>query len=135
MSERSHNHSKSGVFLIELLIIIAVFAICSAVCVKVLATAEEELDYSERLTLAANYACDIAERFRSGEEKAEIIEEYSELYSKDIEILPNAKDFSGGTLVCTLEQTEGENNVSYLKIVISDGGEHTYADVTAARTD
>lgn len=129
-----NKHSKSGVFLIELLIIIAVFAVCSAICIQVMATAQSELDYSERLTEATNYACDIAERFRGGEEISDIIDEYDKLYAGKIAVLPSEKDVAPGQLKADLALSNGENMVSYLKITVSDD-KYTYADITAARLE
>ena len=40
--------SRNGAFLVELLIVIAVFAICTAACVRVVGIAASEMRYAER---------------------------------------------------------------------------------------
>ena len=66
MADKQRSHS--GAFLIELLIVIAGFALCCAAGVRVLSVANGEMDYAEQLTNAKHIAADIAERYKAGEE-------------------------------------------------------------------
>lgn len=42
--------SRNGAFLIELLTVIAIFAVCAAACVRVIGIAASEMKYAERLS-------------------------------------------------------------------------------------
>ncbi len=117
MNNTDNKRSRSGIFLIELLIILAVFAICSAVSVKVVALAEEELKYSENLTVAANAASDIAERFKAGQNA-------EQLSSIDIGREENE-------MTASLTYSE-DGGVQLLTIKIADD-KYTYTEITAAR--
>lgn len=116
MNNLDNKRSRSGVFLIELLIILAIFAICSAVSVKVVALAEEELKYSENLTVAINAASDIAERFKAGESA-------EQLSSADIS--------DDNSMTASLAYSE-DGGVQLLTIKIADE-KYTYTEITAAR--
>lgn len=120
--------SRSGAFLIELLIIIAVFSLCCAAGVSVLAVADREMRYSEQLTNAQHIAADIAERYKAGDSLGEIVGEENigtaakKEYSYD----------NGKTLTASLsERVDGA--VKYLNIKISDA-EYEYTAVTCAKT-
>jgi prepilin-type N-terminal cleavage/methylation domain-containing protein len=57
--------SKSGLFLIELLIVIAVFAVCAAICVSLFAEAHLTAALSRDTTHAVNLARNAAEEFKA----------------------------------------------------------------------
>lgn len=118
--------SKSGIFLIELSIVIAIFALCAAIALKVISVAETELSYSEKLTDAKNISAFIAESYKSGRSADDI---------SDIGVYENGAikvDASSGTLLVTLTERSGENNVTYLDIKISDD-DRIYISITCAR--
>ena len=58
--------SRNGAFLIELLTVIAIFAVCAAACVRVIGIAASEMKYAERLSDAQIKTADIAECYKSG---------------------------------------------------------------------
>ena len=66
--------SRNGAFLVELLIVIAVFAVCAAACVRVVGIAASEMGYAERLSDAQIKTADIAECYKSGTDIAELSE-------------------------------------------------------------
>ena len=106
--------SGSGSFLIELLIVIAIFAICAAACIRAVGIAAEEMQYAERLSDAQMKTADIAESFKSGEDTAEL-----------------EKRYTGGDISIELsERTEG--TLQYLDIRASDS-EYTYIELTSVR--
>ncbi len=107
--------SISGAFLIELLIIIAVFAVCAAAGISVIAMADNELSYSEKLTEAKHISADIAEHFKNGE---------------DASVLCPDREQTG--LIVELNEHTGENGVTYLDIKVSDD-KYTYTQFTCAR--
>ena len=59
--------SRNGAFLIELLTVIAIFAVFAAACVRVIGIAASEMKYAERLSDAQIKTADIAECYKSGE--------------------------------------------------------------------
>ena len=70
--------SRNGAFLVELLIVIAVFAICTAACVRVVGIAASEMRYAERLSDAQIKTSDIAECYKSGADKADLEKLYAD---------------------------------------------------------
>lgn len=124
----SKQKSKSAVFLIEISIVIAIFAICAAIALKVISIAGKELSYSENLTEAKNISAFIAESYKSGRSPEEIT---------DIGTYENgviSVETANGCLLATLIERKGENGISYLDIEISDM-DRTYLSVTCARRD
>ena len=122
----SKQKSRSGVFLIELCVVIAIFAVCAAIALKVVSVAGEELSYSENLTEAKNISSFIAESYKSGNAPQEIT---------GIGVNENGAisvETENGTLLASLTEREGENGINYLDIVISDG-DRTYLSITCAR--
>ena len=106
--------SRNGAFLVELLIVIAVFAICSAACVRVVGIAASEMRYAERLSDAQIKTADIAECYKSGTD----ITELEKLYANgDIEIKLS-------------ERIDG--SIQYLDITAYDSN-YTYITITSAR--
>ena len=69
--------SRNGAFLIELLTVIAIFAVCAAACVRVIGIAASEMKYAERLSDAQIKTADIAECYKSGESISELSQRYS----------------------------------------------------------
>ncbi|MCH5324393.1 MAG: hypothetical protein J1E39_04190 [Eubacterium sp.] len=128
-------HSKSGIFLIELLIIIAVFAVCSAICLQVLTMADNELLHSEKLTTATNAAIDMAECFKSGESADSIVERYMMNYDGTIFATQRHSESVNptfrGVIIAELIQ-HSENGIDYLDITVKDG-DYEYIKITAAR--
>ena len=114
---------KSGAFLVELLIVIAVFAVCAAAGISAAATADRELKYSEKLTSSAHLAGDIAESYIAG---LELSEKYP-LSDGRINIQTD-----NGELCAVLSERTGENGVSYLDITVSDE-KYVYTSITCAR--
>lgn len=106
--------SRNGAFLVELLIVIAIFAVCAAACVRVIGIASSEMRYAERLSDAQIKTADIAECYKSGESLSELSQRYKD---EDIEIKLS-------------ERTDG--NMQYLDITASDS-ENTYITITSAR--
>ena len=106
--------SRNGAFLVELLIVIAIFAVCAAACVRVIGIASSEMRYAERLSDAQIKTADIAECYKSGESLSELSQRYKD---GDIEIKLS-------------ELTDG--NMQYLDITASDS-ENTYITITSAR--
>ena len=99
--------SRNGAFLIELLTVIAIFAVCAAACVRVIGIAASEMKYAERLSDAQIKTADIAECYKSGESISELSQRYA----------------------------DGERtteNIQYLDITASDD-ENTYITITSAR--
>ena len=80
--------SRNGAFLVELLIVIAVFAVCAAACVRVVGIAASEMRYAERLSDAQIKTADIAERYKSGTDIADLEKLYAD---GNIEINPAGK--------------------------------------------
>ncbi len=122
----SKQKSKSGIFLIELSVVIAIFAICAAIALKVVSVAGNELSYSENLTEAKSISVYIAESYKSGSSPDEItgIGEYE---NGVISV-----ETKNGVLFAFLTERKGENGVSYLDIKISDE-DRTYFSITCAR--
>lgn len=106
--------SRNGAFLVELLIVIAVFAVCSAACVRVVGIAASEMRYAERLSDAQIKTADIAECYKSGADKADLEKLYAD---GDIEIK-------------LTERIDG--SMRYLDITASDSN-YTYITITSAR--
>ena len=61
----NRHNSKSGLFLMEMIIVILFFSICSAICVNVFAAARITADHSNDLNNAAVRAASAAETFKS----------------------------------------------------------------------
>ena len=126
MADKQRSHS--GAFLIELLIVIAVFALCCAAGIRVLSVANGEMDYAEQLTNAKHIAADIAERYKAGEELSSISSQYD---AEGGSYRINYAGESGKTLMASLnERTEG--TVNYLDIKISDDN-YVYTEITCAK--
>ena len=70
--------SRNGAFLIELLTVIAIFAVCAAACVRVIGIAASEMKYAERLSDAQIKTADIAECYKSGESISELSQRYAD---------------------------------------------------------
>ena len=96
--------SRNGAFLIELLTVIAIFAVCAAACVRVIGIAASEMKYAERLSDAQIKTADISE--------------LSQRYA------------DGDIRIQLSERTTG--NIQYLDITASDD-ENTYITITSAR--
>ena len=106
--------SINGAFLVELLIVIAIFAVCAAACVRVIGIASSEMQYAKRLSDAQIKTADIAECYKSGESLSELSQRYKDV---DIEIKLS-------------ERTDG--NIQYLDITATDS-ENTYITITSTR--
>lgn len=118
--------SRSGIFLIELSIIIIVFALCAAIALRALSVAETELSYSENLTEAKSISAHIAESYKSGNSP----EEMTDIGSfKNGVITVRASD---KVFLASLSEREGEDGVSYLDIEVSDEN-RSYLSITCAR--
>ncbi|MBP3922137.1 MAG: hypothetical protein J6D27_04145 [Ruminiclostridium sp.] len=115
----NNRKSKSGIFLIELCIVIAVFAICSAISLKVLSVADTELSYSVNLSEAKSLSAYIAESYKSGMTLEEIESVISE-------------ETRNGSLSANISERQGEYNLSYLDIEIVDK-DRSYITITCAR--
>ena len=106
--------SRNGAFLIELLTVIAILAVCAAACVRVIGIAASEMKYAERLSDAQIKTADIAECYKSGESISELSQRYAD----------------GDIRIQLYERTSG--NIQYLDITASDD-ENTYITITSAR--
>ncbi|MBP3335693.1 MAG: hypothetical protein J6L61_06105 [Ruminiclostridium sp.] len=106
--------SRNGAFLVELLIVIAVFAVCAAACVRVVGIAASEMRYAERLSDAQIKTADIAECYKSGTDIAELEKLYTD---GDVEIKLS-------------ERIDG--SMQYLDITAYDS-KYTYITITSAR--
>ncbi|MBQ8931410.1 MAG: hypothetical protein IJ045_03140 [Ruminiclostridium sp.] len=115
----NNRKSKSGIFLIELCIVIAVFAVCAAISLKVLSIADTELSYSVNLSEAKALSAYIAESYKSGM----TLEEIESVISEETE---------NGSLSADITERQGEYNVSYLDIEIVDK-DRSYITITCAR--
>ena len=115
----NNRKSKSGIFLIELCIVIAVFAICSAISLKVLSVVDTELSYSVNLSEAKSLSAYIAESYKSGM----TLEEIEGVISKETR---------NGSLSANISERQGEYNLSYLDIEIVDK-DRSYITITCAR--
>ena len=115
--------SASGAFLIELLIIIGVFAVCAAVAVSLIATADKEIRYSENLTASKHFAASIAETYVSGGDLSRLYE-----INEGRIVMQTEK----ASLTATITERTGENGVGYLDISVSDG-QYTYTSFTCAK--
>ena len=106
--------SRNGAFLVELLIVIAVFAVCAAACVRVVGIAASEMRYAERLSDAQIKTADIAECYKSGTDITEL-----------------EKLYTGGDIEIKLsERING--SMKYLDIIAYDS-KYTYITITSAR--
>lgn len=114
-----NRRSKSGIFLIELCIVIAVFALCAAISLKVLSVADTELSYSVNLSEAKSLSAYIAESYKGG------------MSLSDIESVIK-EETKNSTLSASIAERQGEYNVSYLDIEISDK-DRSYITITCAR--
>lgn len=115
----NNRKSKSGIFLIELCIVIAVFAVCAAISLKVLSVADTELSYSINLSEAKSLSAYIAESYKSGMTLEEIESVISE-------------ETRNGSLSANISERQGEYNLSYLDIEIVDK-DRSYITITCAR--
>lgn len=115
----NNRKSKSGIFLIELCIVIAVFAVCAAISLKVLSVADTELSYSVNLSEAKSLSAYIAESYKSGM----TLEEIEGVISKETR---------NGSLSANISERQGEYNLSYLDIEIVDK-DRSYITITCAR--
>lgn len=115
----NNRKSKSGIFLIELCIVIAAFAACAAISLKVLSIADTELSYSVNLSEAKSLSAYIAESYKSGMTLEEIESVISE-------------ETRNGSLSADITERQGEYNVSYLDIEIV-GKDRSYITITCAR--
>ena len=106
--------SRNGAFLVELLIVIAVFAVCAAACVRVLGIAPSEMRYAERLSDAQIKTADIAERSKSGTDIADLEKLYAD----------------GNIEIKLSERIDG--SIRYLDITAYDS-KYTYITITGAR--
>ena len=70
--------SRNGAFIIELLTVIAIFAVCAAACVRVIGIAASEMKYAERLSDAQIKTADIAECYKSGESISALSQRYAD---------------------------------------------------------
>jgi len=59
------NKSKSGLFLMELIIAIAFFAVASAICIQLFASAHRISERSVNMNMAVNHAQSAAEAFKA----------------------------------------------------------------------
>jgi type II secretory pathway pseudopilin PulG len=115
----ANRKSRSGIFLIELSIVIAVFAVCAAIALNVISVAGTELSYSENLSTAKSLSAYIAESYKSGMTVSEI----EDIISHETE---------NSDLVAKVSERVGEYNVSYLDINVS-GKDISYITITCAR--
>lgn len=106
--------SRNGAFLVELLIVIAVFAVCAAACVRVVGIAASEMRYAEHLSDAQIKTADIAERYKSGTDIADLEKLYAD----------------GNIEIKLSERIDG--NIRYLDITAYDS-KYTYITITGAR--
>ncbi len=60
-----HSRSKSGLFLMELIIVILFFSISAAICMKVFSTAKIKSDYSRDISSASFVAQSCADSFKA----------------------------------------------------------------------
>lgn len=111
--------SKSGIFLIELSIVIAIFALCAAIALKVISVAGTELSYSENLSAAKTLSGYIAESYKSGMTVSEI----EKIISEETE---------NSVLSASVTERTGEYDLSYLDIEIFDD-DRSYITITCAR--
>jgi len=60
-----HNRSKSGLFLMELIIVILFFSVSAAICMRIFGTAKIKSDYSRDLSNSSVYAQSCAEAYKA----------------------------------------------------------------------
>ena len=123
------SRSKSTLFLMEQIVVIAVFAICAAVCVKILA-----LSYIMTVD-----AVDTRNALLAAESAAESHKAFAGDMSRIAAVLSGSAQYSEGTLRVFYDQywqpasEEGAAFVLYL--VRSDGGQSViFADISVRRT-
>lgn len=124
-----HTRSKSGLFLMELTIVILFFAITSAVCMQIFTTAKVKSDHSSNLSNAVLVAESVAESYKSYNGDMKSVSKYfnSTLVEKTVMIYYDknwkavkSKDDSSFVLILTqLENKDGKTNA---KINISQVG-------------
>ena len=66
--------SRNGAFLIELLTVIAIFAVCAAACVRVIGIAASEMKYAERLSDAQIKTAELSQRYADGDIRIQLSE-------------------------------------------------------------
>ena len=63
----SRQNSRSGLFLMEMIIVILFFSICAAICVNVFAKARVTADGARALNSAASRAANVAETYKAAD--------------------------------------------------------------------
>lgn len=126
---KNSSYRRTPSMLMELLIIITVFALCCAAGLKAIAAADSELTYSEKLSVSAALAADIAEQYKAGTysvtDKAEISEGGADKIFKAEE---------DNSLTVELDEYLSDDGyVHYLKIRVSDE-KYVYTELVCART-
>lgn len=129
----SRHNSRSGLFLMEIMVVILFFSICAAVCTSVFAKASLLSEKSSQLTAAASRAANIAEIYKSCggniQETTRLLDDASGDDMTAESILPEKKRASSETLRAAYKDTNGSMLITLEKA--TDG----LAVITAAVTD
>lgn len=119
--------SKSASSLLEIIIIILVFALCCIGGLKAVIAADKELDYSEKLTAGCSLSDNIAEQFKSGAELSEIASFDENGYAVKYYDMADR-----GTLNISLLFTSNDGEPQKLTITVSDE-KYQYSEITVSR--
>lgn len=118
--------SKTSIFLMEMIIIIGFFAICSAICMQLFATAHKETKNSDELSRSSMCAEYLAETFKAkGGSLADMNmgvvdgEKLFLYYNENWEITTD----SNAPFYCEINRFIQENNVASAKITIYSDNE------------
>ena len=121
---------RSGLFLIELVIVILFFAVSCTVCVRIFAAAKLLSDRAQRLDTAVAAAQNAAELYKNcGGSLADTAGQLGALLT-DGKATLDAGD--GMTLVMTESGTDGGNLASYCEITVIGPEGETMFGITAA---
>jgi len=115
-----HN-SKSGLFLMEMIIVILFFSICSAICINIFATARITADHSNELNNAAVRSTSAAEIFKSAQGDMAITEDrIRSLGEDDILSVTRSEGNTGDIIIVCYDDMvmtiENEGSLAHIEV-------------------
>lgn len=136
----SRHNSKSGLFLMEMIIVILFFSICAAICVNVFAKARVTADSGRALNSAAIRSANIAETYKAAGgdlgRTAELLKEAS-----DGDLVSVEADGSSGELIAVYDNMTVIVNKDAVDTNVNSGlvdikaYDKAYSDGSAGATD
>ena len=134
--------SKSGLFLMELIIVIMFFSLSAAICMQIFANAKVKADYSRDVTNAAFVAESVAEIYKESNGNLEsVAEKYKGTFEtnailvihfdKEWQVTDTDTDTDTAKYTMTLTES-GEGNLSKILIEIDADDEEIFNIVAAA---